>query len=312
MSSMTVVENTFTLTIFKALDDATRLKLLALTARGEFAVNELCNMLGMGFSRISRHLKILTDAKILARRREGNSIYYRRLEAETEFINAIFSQVESEYHSDEINELVDMTLKERQEKSQRFFDQIAPDWDKLKSDYINEDEIKSEILNLIGNFRANTAVDIGTGTGSMLPFLATFSDKQIGVDSSSAMLSVARGNLVGQELPNAELIQSDWHFLPIEKDSADFVLCNLALHHASSPLRVIKEVSRILKPGGIFVLVDFESHNDTFLVNKMEDLWFGFEPSKIKKWITSADMRAPQEARADSGKVPIRIYYCKH
>lgn len=280
---------------FKALSDETRLRILNLLIYHELNVNEIVKILEMGQSRISRHLKVLTDSGLLSSRRDGLWIFYKAVEdgKGRTFINAIEYLLENDKLSKDLVKCK-KTLDERTLESAQFFDSIAEDWEKMKHDILGTFDISYEILKRIQ--KCDVAVDLGCGTGDLLVDLRKVSRNVIGVDNSPKMLETARTKF-SHELDYIDLRIGELRHLPLSNLEADIVVLNMVLHHLASPIDAIKEVYRTLKFGGSFIIVDFEKHKDQTMQIKYGDRWLGFKREEIIDWIENAGFMLNESVR---------------
>jgi ArsR family transcriptional regulator len=279
------------LELFKALADPCRLRLVAVLLRGEFTVQELTRIMGMGQSRISRHLKILAGAGVLSVKRQGTWSYYRSGE-ENAFFVAIRPAFERELEqlpqrSDDSFALA-AVLEERRRRSLEFFDRHARQWDTLAATLLPVPDYLDRLLALVPEGRA--LLEIGVGTGALLPELAARSGKVIGVDHSPAMLDEARRRLAADGELRVELRLGEMTHLPLVDRGAGCVVANMVLHHAADPQAVLQEIARVLEPGGIVVLADLARHEREWAREQLADQWLGFEEEELCGWFRSAGL----------------------
>lgn len=277
------------LEVFKALADPSRLRLVAVLFAGEFTVQELTSVLNMGQSRISRHLKILTEAGIISVKHQGTWSYYRA-EGESPFFFLIRGAVKRgiEKLPERAMDLaaVAAVLEERKRKSKSFFDKHAQQWDDLARTLLSLPDYRDLLLSLVPECR--TIVEIGLGTGGLLPDLTAKADKVIGVDHSQAMLEEARRRLEQSGISGVELRLGEMTHLPMSDSSADCAIINMVLHHAADPLAVLCEIRRIIEPGGVLVLADLGRHDREWVRERLADQWLGFEKTELEGWLNSA------------------------
>ena len=282
------------LALFKALADNTRLRLIAILDRGEFTVQELVEILDMGQSRVSRHLKILSEVGVVSVKREGTWAYYR-----LDPCNKLFRDqlpIIREHLSLLDGGAGDRTritslLAGRRKRSQEFFDQNANQWDRLVHDLLPTPDYQASLL---GQLKAcSTLVEIGVGTGALLADLSLKAGKVIGIDHAPAMLQAARERVLGQGVSNVELRLGEMEHLPLESSGADVVLLNMVLHHAASPETVLNEVARILRPDGHLLIFDLQRHHQEWVREKLADQWLGFESSELMSWCLNAGFTQP-------------------
>lgn len=272
---------------FKALADETRLRLLVILYHNELNVNELVTVLSMGQSRVSRHLKILTDAGLLVSRRDGLWVFYSVPEntVQRDFIDSLIPFVLDEKLFQDDLTMATAVLEERTRKTQHFFNTIAEDWDKLVTEVLGDFSLKDTVAELMP--RCQTACDLGCGTGNVLEALLTKATNVIGVDGSPRMLEIAKKHF--PDASNISLRIGDLSHLPLRDGEADFACLNLVLHHIPQPLEILREVNRILQPGGKLVITDFARHNDERMRNDYGDHWLGFTHDDLEKFLTEAD-----------------------
>ncbi|HKI50675.1 MAG TPA: metalloregulator ArsR/SmtB family transcription factor [Geothermobacteraceae bacterium] len=274
------------LSLFKSLADETRLRLLNLLSRGEFTVQELTEILAMGQSRISRHLKILHDAGLLAVKRQGTWSYYRVAPASDwieQFWQLLIPQLQQLVAGP--TDLVRMTqLFERQKSANReFFDRHARQWDLLKQNALPLVAYRDELFQLLG--AGQLLVEVGIGTGELLAGLTNNWQSLIGIDQSQAMLDEARNRFRAQPESAIELRLGEMTALPVADSQADAVLMNMVLHHAPQPRRVLADAARILVPGGRLVIAELLRHNQDWTREALADVWLGFAPEELTGWL---------------------------
>lgn len=275
------------LKIFKALSDQTRLRIFNILANHELNVNEIVQVLQMGQSRISRHLKILSDCGLVRSRRDGSFVYYQSEQDETrqllmKFIKNALPETE-ELGMDFARSAT--IVGERKQKTRSFFNKVAENWDALKRDIFGDFDLNRALVEK--GVRAGTAVDLGCGTGELMEIVSGISDQVIGVDSSTKMLDQARSRL--KDL-NARLDfrLGEIEHIPLKDSEADLAFINMVLNHIAVPANVIRETRRILKPGGLFILADLSKHNFENVKSRFGSHWMGFEKNEIEKWLTEA------------------------
>jgi len=270
------------LELFKALSDPCRLRLIAVLMSGEFTVQELTRIFAMGQSRISHHLKILTEAGLLAVKRQGTWSYYRISSANTLFA-AIRPACEPELESlpERALDLAAVTavLEERRRRSLEFFDRNARQWDDLARTLLPVPEYRRRLLAQIP--AGGTVLEIGIGTGSLLTELAALGSKVIGVDHSPAMLEEARRRISASGSSTVELRLGEMSHLPLPDASVGCVVANMVLHHAAEPLTVFCEIRRVLTAGGTLQLADLARHEREWAREKLADQWLGFGEEEL-------------------------------
>jgi len=273
----------------KALADPCRLRLVAILLNGEFTVQELTRIMGMGQSRISRHLKILSDAGVLSVKRQGTWSYYRAGDASS-FFNAVRPAFEREMEllPERSRDLAAVAgvLDERRRRSQEFFDRHARQWDELARTLLPVPEYRRQLLELVPEDVA--VLEIGVGTGGLLTELAGRAKQVIGVDHSPAMLEEARRRLGEQGVQAVELRLGEMTHLPLPDASVGCVVANMVLHHAADPATVLSEIRRVLAPGGVLLLADLARHEREEVREQLADQWLGFEEAELAAWLKTA------------------------
>ena len=284
--------------LLKALADPCRLRLVAVLLRGEFTVQELTRILGMGQSRISRHLKILAEAGVLSVKRQGTWSYYRAGE-ENAFFGAIRPAFERELDQlpqrrDDLAALA-LALEERRRRSLEFFDRHARQWDSLSRTLLPVPEYLDRLLALVPS--VSTLLEIGVGTGALLPDLASRAAQVIGVDHSPAMLDEARRRLAADGETGIQLRLGEMTHLPLSDGGAGCVVANMVLHHAADPLAVLREICRVLQPEGTLILADLARHEREWAREQLADQWLGFEEEELQGWLKAAGLERVEAER---------------
>jgi len=273
----------------KALADPCRLRLTAVLLTGEFTVQELTRIMGMGQSRISRHLKILNEAGVLAVKRQGTWSYYRAGEGNG-FFAAIRPAFEREMkalpHCSQDLAAVAAVLEERRRRSQEFFDRHARQWDDLARTLLPVPEYRWRLLEQVPE--GATVLEIGVGTGGLLTELAARSVQVIGVDHSPAMLEEARRRLTAAGVTGVELRLGEMSHLPLPDASVGCVVANMVLHHAADPAAVLAEIRRVLVPCGSLLLADLARHEREAAREQLADQWLGFDEAELTGWLENA------------------------
>lgn len=269
------------LTYFKALADETRVRLLNILMHHEMSVNEIVALMDMGQSRISRHLKVLTDSGLLECRRDGAWAFYSAVGNNNagRFSDSIRPLFQSEQQLVEDLEAAYHLVTERSIKSRNFFNSIASEWNDLKQKVLGDFDLNQAILDCVDTCRF--AVDLGCGTGELLAGLRKKADFAVGIDSSRKMLAQAE-KLFSNDKENLELRLGELEHLPVGNNEADFAVISMVMHHLANPEKVAMEVSRILKAGGIFIIADFEKHTNEEMRKKYGDRWLGFSKDEIR------------------------------
>jgi ArsR family transcriptional regulator len=269
-----------------ALSDTTRSRVLLLLDRNELSVSELCSVLQLPQSTVSRHLKALSDSGWVASRAEGTSNVYAmqrdELDAPARRLWALVrEQVSSTPAAAHDQRRVQIVLADRRSKSQEFFTSSAGQWDRLRDELFGD---RFHLAALPAFADAEWTVgDLGCGTGQMSAALAPFVRRVIAVDASAAMLQAARKRLGAFE--NIELRRGDLEALPIDDGRLDAAAMALVLHHLPDPAAVMGEVARVLKPGGRVLVVDMLPHDRESYRQQMGHVWLGFSEEQLKRFL---------------------------
>ncbi|NBU97539.1 MAG: methyltransferase domain-containing protein [Spirochaetia bacterium] len=293
------------LSALKAASDESRLRILHILTYGALNVNEITSVLGMGQSRVSRHLKILADARLLESQREGSWVYYKLVEdsPSQNFSSGLLSTLSGFasshpfFEKDKKN--TEKVLSDRNKMSSKFFDSIGLQWEKVQQEVMNPRSYREKILSYLPD-KLNTILDLGCGPGVLLSDMAPRATKVIGVDTSHKMIEEAR--ITHQKNKKISFLEARLEELPIKNNSADAVVASMVLHHVSNPPLVLQEASRILKEKGILCLVDLKKHNQEYMRDNYADLWLGFQPELLAEWLLHSgfEILSHEELQTDS------------
>ncbi|HEX9939940.1 MAG TPA: metalloregulator ArsR/SmtB family transcription factor [Longimicrobium sp.] len=276
-----------------ALADSTRSRLLMVLERQELTVGELCAVLQLPQSTVSRHLKTLSDEAWVTSRAEGTSRRYRmsgdRLEpAARRLWTLVREQVSTLPWADQDTQRLRSVLAQRSTRSQEFFSTAAGQWDRLREELFGR---RADLLGLLGLMDpAWTVGDLGAGTGQVSASLAPFVRRVVAVDSSAAMLGSARARLAGVD--NVELRAGELEALPVDDGELDAALLFLVLHYVAEPAAALAEARRALKPGGVLLVVDMAPHDRDDYRQAMGHVWLGFGAEQLEGWMRGAGLGA--------------------
>jgi len=273
------------LRLFKTAAEETRLRLLSLLAEHELNVQELEAVLQMGQSRISHHLKLMSEAGLLACRRDGLWSFYRTVEEGPgrRFLQSVRYLLSEEPCLQSDRSRAQQLLREGRSRSRRFFDALAGHWEVLREAVVGEADLAGTLGRLLPACAA--AADLGCGNGALLGTLAGKARRVIGVDSSRRMLQEARRRLQGLD---ADLRIGELEHLPLRDGEVDCALINLVLHHLSRPEQALLEAQRVISENGTLVVADFRRHGQEWLRRRHGDRWLGFEPADLGRWLRQA------------------------
>ena len=281
------------LTKLKALAEPTRLRVVSLLAHGEMTVTEIMQVLGQSQPRVSRHLKLLADAGLCERFPEGGWVFYRLVRTGPvsrlasiieEFTDAEDPQVQRDRQR--LAELKQL----RSRNAELYFKAAAQQWAHIRSLHFSEEAVEGALLSAAAGRRFDNHVDVGTGTGRMLELFSGQSENGMGVDLSREMLHVARAKLSEAGLASRFVRQADASALPLEDGAADLVTLHQVLHYLEAPEEAISECARVLAPGGLLLIVDFDEHRHEALRREHHHKHLGFPPARITGRLESAGL----------------------
>ena len=303
----------------KAAGDPLRLEILRSLRRDSYGVLELCRIFGVRQPAMSHHLKVLADAGLVCRRREGTSIFYHRAHrASCEELDAFAQSI---YVCADRICLGESTLRgvarvqsERAASSREFFatnsrkfraqqELIAP-----REQYQQAiDELLAEALPV----PAGLAVELGPGEGWLLTTLAARCRRVVAIDNSPAMLEQARSHCAQQQLGNVELMLGDNSDARTLAHGADLAVVNMVLHHTASPADVLIDMAATLRPGGVLLLTDLCTHDQSWARDACGDLWLGFSPEDLSRWARDAGLDESESvylALRNGFRVQLRLF----
>ncbi|MBX7496967.1 metalloregulator ArsR/SmtB family transcription factor [Qipengyuania sp. 6B39] len=309
-------------TVFRALADPTRLRILRLLGSMELAVGEVAQVLAQSQPRVSRHIGILCDAGLAERRREGSWTFVRggdmgsatpllchgvsRLLADAEAEDEGFAQL-CEADRRKLAEI----RSHREAEAQAYFAQHAHDWDELRRLHSSDEAIETALAGALGEAPLGRLLDIGTGTGRMAELFAGRAEHIVALDKSLAMLRVARAKL--QHLPanRVELVQGDFGSLPFAPASFDTVLFHQVLHFAQAPAAALSEAARVTRAGGRIAIVDFAAHQREELRDRHAHARLGFADNQMEGLLGDAGFDAEPPAALEDGELAVKIWIAR-
>ncbi len=276
----------------RATGESTRVRLLALLKEGELTVKDLTSILGQSQPRISRHLKLLTEAGIIQRYPEGAWAYYRLGDTGSAAVARTILQ-----HADSTDptlaadrERLDSLRRSKAEEAAAYFASRAEFWDQERTLHVPEAAVEAAMRQALGSQPFDSFLDLGTGTGRLLELFQDQYRRGIGIDTSQSMLSVARANLAKVGVSHAQVRQGDIYALPIPPKSTDVAVIHQVLHYLEEPARALREAARTLRPGGRLLVVDFAPHDLEFLREKHAHRRLGFSHDQVARWLADANL----------------------
>jgi ubiquinone/menaquinone biosynthesis C-methylase UbiE len=275
----------------RAAGEATRLRILALLAKSELNVKDLTQILGQSQPRISRHLKLMAEAGLITRFREGSWMFFRLADTGSEAalataIVASFDVADPTFARDLAR--ASAVKKAREDAAQSYFQEHAGEWDRIRALHIAESQVEAAVDQALGSGPFTLLVDLGTGTGRMLELFALRATRALGFDLSRDMLGYARMKLERAGLAHAQARHGDLYNIPLPDGAADAVILHQVLHFLDDPAAAIAEAARLLKPGGKLLVVDFAPHELEFLREQSAHRRLGFAPEQVKRWLKDA------------------------
>jgi len=286
------------LSVLRAAGEATRLRILTLLAKDELNVKDLTQILGQSQPRISRHLKLMAEAGLIGRFREGSWVFFRPAETGGEAALAA-AIVESLDPQDPVfardRARASAVQKAREEAAQAYFREHAGEWDKIRALHVAEKEVEAAMDEALGPGPFSLLVDLGTGTGRMLELFGPRASHALGFDLSHDMLTYARMKLERAGLANAQARHGDLYNVPLADGAADAVLLHQVLHFLDDPAAAIAEAARLLKPGGKLLVVDFAPHELEFLREQSAHRRLGFSGDQLKRWLADAGVTVERQ-----------------
>lgn len=288
----------------RAAAEETRLRILALCSETELSVSELTQILGQSQPRVSRHLKLMVEAGLLERFREGAWAFYRLAESASNghlaaALLALIPAGDPMRTRDQAR--LEAVRRDRATRAEEFFRRNAEDWDEIRKLHVDDESVEQALRDFLPSQPGWNHVDLGTGTGRILELVAPMTERAIGIDLSHEMLTVARSNLARTEITNCHVRYGDMRQLELQPESFDVATFHLVLHYADDPGAALSEAARLLRPGGRIIIIDFAPHNEAQLMHEHAHRWLGFTDSEIETWFQDAGL-TPTRTTHLSGK----------
>ena len=279
--------------LLRAAGESTRLRILILLSREELAVTELTSILDQSQPRVSRHLKLLTEAGLIERFPDGAWVFYRLPTGGDYrvFLNDVIAHIEPD---DQLTtrdaERLAAVRQARTGAAGAYFTQNASHWDQIRSLYVAENAVESAILKAAGPGPFVKVVDLGSGTGRMLTLLAPRAKGALGLDLSQQMLNIARARVAEAGLTRCELRHGDIFATKLPSAEADLVVVHQVLHYLNDPAAAIRESARLVAAGGRLLIVDFAPHRFEFLRDQHQHRRLGFSDGEMDGWLHAAGL----------------------
>ncbi|HEX2216452.1 MAG TPA: metalloregulator ArsR/SmtB family transcription factor [Xanthobacteraceae bacterium] len=306
-------------TALRGSAEPTRLRILALLGEAELTVSDLTEILRQSQPRISRHLKLLTEAGLVERFREGSWAFFRLPEdgSGSELVRSLVGRLD---HEDPIaakdRERLAAVRAARAAAAQAYFRAHAGEWDRLRQLHVSDAAVEAAITEALLERPFRSLLDLGTGTGRLLELFGPHIERGLGIDLSPAMLASARVRLDSAGLRHCTVRQGDIYDLSVPRDSFDVVILHQVLHYVDDPAGAIREAARVLRPSGRLLVVDFAPHQLELLREQHAHRRLGFAPEAVAQWMGAAGLdvilqRDLQPEPGAEGKIAVSLWLAR-
>jgi ubiquinone/menaquinone biosynthesis C-methylase UbiE len=303
-------------TALKAASEETRLRILALLADNELTVSDLTDILRQSQPRISRHLRLLAQARLLERFREGSWAFFRLAEqgAGAELARALIARIDPDDRTlARDRERLAAVRTARVHAAQDYFRRHAAEWDRIRRLHVADEAVESAILAALADRPFRSLLDLGTGTGRMLELLGPHIERGLGIDLSRDMLALAQGRLDRAGFKHCTVRHGDVFDLAIPSDSFDVVIIHQVLHFLDDGARAIRDAARLLRPQGRLRVVDFAPHDYEFLREEHAHRRLGFANDTVTQWLEQAGLepvlyRNLPPDQGSEGKIAVSLW----
>lgn len=283
----------------KSAGEPSRLRILKLLSGNDLTVSDLTTILGQSQPRVSRHLKLLLEAKLINRWQEGSWALFRlnpKGQA-ADLVGKLLSHIDDD---DEVFrrdlERLDEVKHARRARASDYFSANARSWDEIRSLHVADELVEAALADIVGDGPFNAMLDIGTGTGRMLELFAPLCRSAMGIDANREMLNVARSNLDARDITQAEVRHGDVYNLSLGRDMFDLIIIHQVLHFLDDPQAAVREAARALAPSGKMIIVDFASHDQEFLRDQHQHQRLGFDDGVVAGWFDNNELTAQPPA----------------
>lgn len=300
----------------RAVAEGTRLRILALLAEAELTVSDLTEILRQSQPRISRHLKLLSEANLIERHREGAWAFFRL--AETGDAAGVARMLVARLdHADPTvardRERLAAVREARAVAAQSYFREHAAEWDRIRKLHAADEAVEQAIAKALADKPFRSLLDLGTGTGRMLELFGSQIERGLGIDMSLDMLLLARARLERAGLRHCSVRQGDIYDLSLQPDSFDVIVIHQVLHFLDNGARAIREAARVLAPSGRLLIVDFAPHELEFLREEHAHRRLGFAPETMSQWLAASSLdvtmhRSIAPESGTDGKIAVSLW----
>jgi ubiquinone/menaquinone biosynthesis C-methylase UbiE/DNA-binding transcriptional ArsR family regulator len=301
----------------KAAGEPTRLRILALLAEAELTVSDLTEILRQSQPRLSRHLRLLTEAGLVDRFREGSWAFFRLGErgGTAELARALIGRLNTD---DPIvlrdRERLAAVRTSRAAAAQNYFRRHAAEWDRIRRLHVADAAVESAICTALADKPIRSLLDLGTGTGRMLELFGADIERGLGLDLSLDMLALARARLDRAGLKHCSVRHGDIYDLALPRDSFDVIIIHQVLHFLDDSARAIAEAARVLRPGGRLLVVDFAPHDLEFLREEHAHRRLGFAAEAVTQWLQAAGLDVLRQETlppGPEGKIAVSLWLAR-
>ena len=303
--------------VLKAAGETTRLRLLGLIADAELTVSDLTAILRQSQPRLSRHLRLLAEAGLVERYREGSWAFFRlgdRGSAADVARNVIARLDPNDPVIARDRERLAAVRAARAAAAQNYFRRHAAEWDRIRKLHVADAAVEAAICDSLAGQPIRALLDLGTGTGRMLELFAADIERGLGIDLSLDMLAFARARLDRAGLKHCSVRHGDIYNLALQRDSFDVVIVHQVLHFLDDSARAIAEAARVLRPGGRLLVVDFAPHDLEFLREEHAHRRLGFAPETVMQWIEAAGLEFVRQETlppGPEGKIAVSLWLAR-
>ncbi len=304
-------------TLLKAAGESTRLRILGLLAEAELTVSDLTEILRQSQPRISRHLKLLAEAGLVERHREGAWAFFRMADrgASAEVARELIARLDGKDRTlTRDRERLAAVRQARADAAQDYFRAHAAQWDRIRKLHAPDEAVEGAILTAFADRPVRALLDLGTGTGRMLELFGPSIERGLGIDLSPDMLALARARLDRAGLKQCSVRQGDIYDLAVPDNSFDAVIVHQVLHFLSDGARAIREAARVLAPGGRLLVIDFAPHDLEFLREEHAHHRLGFAPETVEQWMTAAGLQPTSHQSippGSDGKIAVSLWLAR-